>query len=422
MDYLITFKVVSIIVLFFFSGFFSCSEATLFSLTPLHLHKMQEERFPFISSIHKLLNYPKRLLITLIVGNELVNVALSVLSASLFIQWLGVSGPFVSIAVTTAMLLIFGEAVPKTFGVTFPIRLSFVVAPFIVLISWLERPVVWTLETVSSRIVSCFPGTSLRERIALTEDEFKTLVDTGEQEGAIEASERVLIHRVFELGDTPVSDVMVPRVDMFCLPSSLSVEEMEKEIIGARHGRIPIYGTDRDHIVGILFAKDLLQYISEGIKTIQIETLLRKAYFVPEARSAALVLQDFQARGIQIAVVVDEYGGVSGLVTLEDILQGLFEDSYGEHGVKTVLWQRIDDKIFLVSGKMSVMEFNRLTGRDFPSDDFDTVGGFVFHLFGKLPSKGEIVRYDDYVFRVEKMSGTRIMTLRAEKRGKPNHE
>jgi CBS domain containing-hemolysin-like protein len=383
---------------------------------------MQEERFPFISSIHKLLNYPKRLLITLIVGNELVNVALSVLSASLFIQWLGVSGPFVSIAVTTAMLLIFGEAVPKTFGVTFPIRLSFVVAPFIVLISWLERPVVWTLETVSSRIVSCFPGTSLRERIALTEDEFKTLVDTGEQEGAIEASERVLIHRVFELGDTPVSDVMVPRVDMFCLPSSLSVEEMEKEIIGARHGRIPIYGTDRDHIVGILFAKDLLQYISEGIKTIQIETLLRKAYFVPEARSAALVLQDFQARGIQIAVVVDEYGGVSGLVTLEDILQGLFEDSYGEHGVKTVLWQRIDDKIFLVSGKMSVMEFNRLTGRDFPSDDFDTVGGFVFHLFGKLPSKGEIVRYDDYVFRVEKMSGTRIMTLRAEKRGKPNHE
>jgi putative hemolysin len=375
---------------------------------------MKEERFPFLSCIHDLLNYPKRLLITLIVGNEVVNIAISVLSASLFIQWLGVSGPWVSIAVTTILLLIFGEAVPKTFGVTYPIRFSFFVAPLITMVSHIERPVVWILETVSAWIVSYFPGGHSRERSSLTEDEFRTLVDTGEQEGALEASQRTLIHRVFELGDKPVSEVMVPRVDMFCLPVSLNIADMDKEIIKARHGRIPIYGTDRDDVLGILFAKDLLQHISEGEKRMRVEKLLRKAYFVPEGRSAALVLRDFQARRIQIAIVVDEYGGVSGLVTLEDILQGLFEDIYGEYGLKSILWRKIDDRTFLVSGKMSLDEFNRLTGYDLPSEDFDTIGGFVFDLFGKLPSKGENVRFDHYVFHVEKMSRTRILVLKIE--------
>lgn len=407
--------------LFLLSGFFSCSEATLFSLTPLHLHKMKEERFPFLSSIHDLLNYPKRLLITLIVGNEVVNIAISVLSASLFIQWLGVSGTWVSIAATTILLLIFGEAVPKTFGVIYPIRFSFFVAPLVTVVSHLERPVVWILETLSAWVVSYFPGDNSREKSSLTEDEFKTLVDTGEQEGALEASQRSLIHRVFELGDKPVSEVMVPRVDMFCLPASLNIADMEKEIIKARHGRIPVYGTDRDDILGILFAKDLLQHISEGEKRMRVEKLLRKAYFVPEGRSAALVLRDFQARRIQIAIVVDEYGGVSGLITMEDILQGLFEDMYGENGLKSILWRKIDDRTLLVSGKMSLDEFNRVTGYDLPSEDFDTIGGFVFDLFGKLPSKGENVHFDHYIFHVEKMSRTRILVLKIEK-GEGDHD
>lgn len=414
LEYSDTFKISLFIFLLILSGFFSCSEATLFSLTPLHLHKMKEERFPFLSSIHKLLNYPKRLLITLIVWNEVVNVTLAVLSASLFIQWLGVSGQLVSIAVTTILVLIFGEAVPKTFGVTYPIQFSLIVAPFIAVVSKLAHPVVNVLEILSHWVVSYFPSGHVRVRSTLTEDEFRTLVDTGEQEGALEASQRVLIHRAFELGDKPVSEVMVPRVDMFCLPISLSIEGMEREIIGARHGRIPIYGTDRDDVMGILFAKDILRHVAEGGKTIQLEKLLRKAYFIPEERTAALVLRDFQSRRIQIAIVVDEYGGVSGLVTLEDILQGLFEDIYSESGLKTILWQKIDHRTFMVSGKMSIDEFSKVTGYDLPSEEYDTIGGFVFDLFGKLPSRGESVSFHDCTFGVEKMGSTRILILKVE--------
>jgi len=418
LDYLITLKIVLLVILFLLSGFFSCSEAALFSLTPLHLHKMQEERFPFLSSIRSLLNYPQRLLITLIVGNEAVNIVLSVLTASLFIQWLGNDGQWVSIAFTTILLLIFGEAVPKTFGVTYPIRLSFAAAPLIAIVSWVERPVVWILETVSALIVSLFPSGHSQERFAVTEDEFRTLVDTGEKEGSIEPSQRDLIHGVFELGDKPVSEVMIPRVDMFCLPASLRIEDMEREVIKARHERIPVYGTDRDDIHGILFAKELLHRMANGGKTIQIEKLLRKAYFVPEERSAAAMLRDFQTMKIQMAIVVDEYGGVSGLVTLEDILEDLFEDIYDNYGLKTNLWQRIDEQTFLVSGKMSMEEFSKLTGLVLSTEDFDTVGGFVFHLFGKLPSKGESVCFENYAFGVEKMGGTRILILRVERKEK----
>jgi CBS domain containing-hemolysin-like protein len=416
LDYLITFKIVLLVFLFILSGFFSCSEAALFSLTPLHLHKMQEERFPVLSSIRGLLNYPQRLLITLIVGNEAVNIALSVLMASLFIQWLGIDGQWVSIAFTTSLLLVFGEAIPKTFGVTYPIRLSSISAPLLVIVSWCERPVVWILEKVSGLIVSLFPGGYARQRGSLTEDEFRVLVDTGEKEGSLEPSQRDLIHGVFELGDKPVSEIMIPRVDMVCLPASLSAEDMAREVIKARHERIPVCGTDRDDIRGILLAKELLHRVASGGRILQIEELLRKAYFVPENRSAAAMLRDFQTMKIKMAIVVDEYGGVSGLVTLEDILEDLLEDIYDNYGLKTKLWQKVDEQTFLVSGKMPMDGFSELTGLVPPTEDFDTVGGFVFHLFGKLPAKGENVCFEKYTFRVEKMGGTRILILRVEKK------
>jgi CBS domain containing-hemolysin-like protein len=209
---------------------------------------------------------------------------------------------------------------------------------------------------------------------------------------------------------------MIPRVDMVCLPASLRAEDMAREVIRARHERIPVCGTDRDDIRGILLAKELLHRTASGGKILQIEELLRKAYFVPENRSAAALLRDFQTMKIKMAIVVDEYGGVSGLVTLEDILEDLFEDIYDNYGLKTKLWQKIDEQTFLVSGKMPMDGFSELTDLVPPTEDFDTVGGFVFHLFGKLPAKGENVCFENYTFRIEKMGGTRILILRVEKK------
>jgi putative hemolysin len=412
---LITIKLILLAFLLLLSGFFASSEAAFFSLTPLHLHKMKEEHLPFLAYVQQLLKYPRRLLITILVCNETVNISISALAASLFIFFFGSQGQWMNVLVMTPLLLVFGEALPKTFAVTHPMPSSALLSPLLKLASWLVQPVVWLLEKISGFIVHFLSPSAAGARPVLMEDEFRMLIDAGEREGALEATQRNLIHKVFDLGDTTVAEVMIPRVDMFCLPLSMKIADIEREIIKARHDRIPIYGSDRDNIIGILFARDLLERITGGQSIVSIEKLLRKPFFVPEAKTAIMMLRDFQAMRIQMAVVVDEYGGVSGLVTLEDILNYLYEDIYDPHGARDHLWQRVDDRTILASGKMPMADLQNLLSLPATEEDFDTVGGFVFHLFGKLPIRGESVRYDHYTFRVVKISKARILKVRIER-------
>ena len=416
MDPHITLRFVLIAFLFVLSGFFSGSEASLFSLTSLHLHKMREEESQFLSHIQRLLKYPRRLLITILVGNESVNVAISVVAAAVFIHFLGREGRWVAIAIMTPSLLIFGEAIPKTFAVTNPMWFSSRVSLPLTVFSRIARPVIWVLERISGWFVNLFgPGDSKRGDV-LMEDEFKTLVDVGHEEGALEESQKDLINRVFELRETRVSDVMTPRVDMFCLPVSMDIKDMEREIVDARYSRIPVCGDNSDDILGILYVKDFLSLMARKETAVGVETLLRKPYFVPLEKRADSLLGDFQARKMHMAIVVDEYGGVAGIVTMEDILESLFGDIYDEYDVKEELYRRIDEKTFLISGMMPVDDFNDLAGTAIPLEDFDTVGGFVFHLFGELPVRGEEISFNDYTFTVEKMSGARILRIRVVKK------
>jgi CBS domain containing-hemolysin-like protein len=409
---LISGKIVLIVMLLLISGFFSCSEAALFSLTSLHLHKMGEERYPFLASVRRLVEQPKRLLITLVVGNEVVNVALAITAASLFIGVFGTKGQWVAIGVTTVLLLIFGESIPKTFGVSFPMPLASIFAPVLGIIARLESPVVRTLDEIAGWLLRFFTkkeGTQVR---SLSEDEFRTFVDVGQRGGVLEKAQRDLIHRVFELSDKNVAELMVPRVEMFCLPASMAFDDIVREVVQARHSRIPVYGTNQDDILGILFARDLLPVISEGKSPLALESLLRKPYFVPEEKKAGGLLKEFQERGIQIAIVVDEYGGVSGLVTLEDILEDLFEDIYEGLGVEEGAWLEVKDGSVLVPGSTATSTFNNRMGTDIPEGEFDTVGGFVFHLFGRLPATGDEIAYGNMKFKIEVMGRARILKIR----------
>ena len=412
MDPHITLRLVLLAFLFILSGFFSSSEASLFSLTSLHLHKMRTEKSQFLSYVQRLLKFPRRLLITILVGNESVNVAISVVAAAIFICFLGREGKWVAIAITTPLLLIFGETIPKTFAITNPMRFSSFVSLPLTFFSRIARPVVWVLEKISGWFVNLFGMGDSKRGDVLMEDEFKILIDVGHEEGALEESQRDLINRVFELSNTSVSDVMTPRVDMFCLPVSMDIKDMEREIVDARYSRVPIYGSDSDDIMGILYTRDLLAIIANKEKVVDIETLLRKPYFVPLEKRTDNLLDDFQTRKIHMAIVVDEYGGVAGIVTMEDILESLFGDIYDEYDIRKNLYHRIDEKTLLISGMMPVNDFNDLAGTSISSEDFDTVGGFVFHLFGKLPARGEEISFGNYTFSIEKMSGRRILEMK----------
>lgn len=401
------------------SGFFASSEAALFSLTPLHLHKMREERFPFFAHVERILETPRRLLITIIAGNEIVNIILSATATALFISLYGERGEWLTVAVLSPVLFLFGEAVPKIFGKTYSMRLSSLVAPLMSLIQRMEFPLVWLLEKISGFILGPLRAREAAESDTLMEDEFRSLVDAGYQEGILETGQRDLIHRVFELADTPVNDIMTPRVDMFCLPLSTSAGELRRKIVEQGYSRIPLYGTGPDDVVGILYARDLLGLLAEGRSPGSVESLLRKPYFVPEVRSADQVLRDFQKRNMHMAIVVDEYGGLSGLVTMEDILEALFGDIYDERDTRKRPVHRIDEKTLMVSGALSVDDFNEIAGTSIPSEDFGTVGGFVFHLFGRLPARGEKVAAEGLTFVVRKIKGTRILSVRVTREEGP---
>ncbi len=399
------------------SGFFSSSEAALFSLSQLHLHKMREERFPFLSHVERLLDTPRRLLVTIIVGNEVVNIVLSATAAALFISLFGERGEWLAIAAVAPVLFLFGEAVPKIFGKTYSMRLSSLVAPLMTLVQKAVFPAVWLLEGISGLILGSFRKKEAADSDALMEVEFRSLVDAGHEEGIIDASQRDLIHRVFDLADTPVEDIMTPRVDMFCLPVSTSPQALRREIIEQGYSRVPLYGTGPDDIVGILYARDLLGLMAEGKAPASAEPLLRKPFFVPEERSADQVLRDFQKRNMHVAIVVDEYGGISGLVTMEDILEALFGDIYDERDTRERPFHRIDERTLMVSGALAIDDFNEIAGTSIPSDDFGTVGGYVLHLFGRLPSRGDEIVSGGLTLVVRKVKGTRILSIRVTKGG-----
>jgi CBS domain containing-hemolysin-like protein len=407
--------IIVLVILFLFSGFFSSAEAALLSLSDLHLHKMKSDNYPFLNSVLKLLDNPRRLLITIVTSNEAVNISISILAASLFISLFGVEGQWISIIVTSVGLFLAGEAIPKTFGVTYPMQIASAVSPLLLLISRLEFPIVAALEKTPGLILKRLDKRKTRDMDVLMEDEFKHLIDAGSKEGVVDESQKELIKTIFESGDQPVTDIMIPRVDMFCLSLDMEASDIVREVVRNRYERVPVYRDDRDDIIGILFARDLLNKALRSGASAPIEKLMAKPYFVPESKTINGLLHDFQEKSIQIAIVVDEYGGVSGLVTLEDILEHLFEEAYGDDEPANCGCDIVDANTMIVPGKMPMEQVNDLLSASLPQDEFDTIGGFVLHLFGKMPERGECIDFENYHFRIESIGKTRILKIRIEK-------
>ncbi|MEN6375002.1 MAG: hemolysin family protein [Smithella sp.] len=407
-------QLIIIFILFLFSGFFSSTEAALFSLTDLHLHKMKLDRYPFLKLVRSLLENRRRLLITIVVGNEAVNIGISILMASFFIGLFGANGQWIAIVVSSVLLLLAGESIPKTFGVVYPMPISSATSPVLTAFSRLAYPFVVGLEKISDFIVNRYTRGKSRNVEPITEDEFKTLIDAGSREGVVEESQKELINRIFELGDEPVTDIMVPRVDMFCLPVTMTMKEVAARVVKARHERVPVYAGDRDDIIGILYVRDLISALQEN-KMDSIEKLLRRPYFVPEEKTINGLLHDFRESHMQIAVIVDEYGGLSGLVTLEDILEHLFEEELTECSDSQSGCERVDENTVVVPGKLPLDQFNTLMQAQLPEDEFDTIGGFVLHLFGNLPSKGEEYEYNGFTFHIENVGKARISKIKVKR-------
>jgi putative hemolysin len=401
-------------ILLICSAFFAGSEAALFSLNSVQVARLKARGGVVRRLILALLQRPTNLIITFLVGNEIVNVALAVTATSLMLLLYGDGGEYVAIVFTTIILLFFGEVTPKSLAVRYPERISMLVAWPLQAFAYLTTPLRWGLR----KLVDAVIGERAERPISLiTEEEFKTLVERSEDEGGFDQDKRALIQRVFEFSGHRVTQIMTPRTDIFALEVAEPLTTALPKIKENRFSRIPIYDGTIDQVIGILYAKDLLPYSRHPEFEVKLRDLLHPAFFVPESKRTDELLQEFQRNKVHMAIVVDEYGGVSGLVTMEDALEELVGDIVDEFDIEEDLCRQIDPQTYIVSARLPLDEFNAELSVSIPREDVDTIGGHVFHLFGKLPKRGESVSADGLTYTVEHVKGTRILEIRVRREG-----
>jgi magnesium and cobalt exporter, CNNM family len=342
-----------------------------------------------------------------------VNIAAAAIAATVAVQLFGDRfGLAVEIVAMIVILTTFGEVLPMTIAVKRP-------EAFLAVARW---PVAWLgvllapvriglggLTALTLRLVS---GPERPRQPELTEEELRTLVDVGASEGIVEGAEREMIHKVFQLEDTQVRAVMIPRTDMFCLDVSTARDQILPALREQLHSRVPVYESSIDVIVGVLYTKDLLPYVLTGLPTdFDLPAHLHPPYFVPESKRADQLLQEFQAKRLHLAIVVDEFGGTAGLVALEDLLEELVGEIADEYDEPERLVQRVDDKTYRVAGKLPIDELRALTGLAVSDESYDTVGGWVLDLFGRVPRKAERLETAEFVVTVEKVERTRVVEV-----------
>lgn len=287
----------------------------------------------------------------------------------------------------------------------FALRFSGLAAAIDILLSPLSSPLMLLLGS----------STMLENRMTpVTEEELKSWVEEGQAEGSLEQGERRMIYSIFQFGDTLAREIMVPRIDVLALDVNTTLEEAAQALNNSGHSRVPVYEESVDNILGLLYAKDLLKVKLDGRNLASIRELIRPAYFVPEAKKVDELLREMQARSVHVALVVDEYGGIAGLVTLEDIVEeivGEIRDEYDQS--EELLFQQVGDNEYIFQGRIDLDDFNEIMGTDLTKDVADTLGGFIYGQIGRVPVGGEQIEVDNLVLKVEQVSGRRIRTVRA---------
>jgi putative hemolysin len=400
------------------SAFFSSSEAAFLSVrrTASLAHLVKAE-VPAATRVARMLDEPGRLLSTILLGNNLVNVVFTALITVLILDVVKDEGTGLVVAtvVATVTLLMFGEIVPKTLAMRFPMGIAMLFARPLKVVELLLLPLVVVLQWVS-RIADI--GTRDAEADAsITEAELRTLIDIGEEEGQFESNEAERLERVFRFGDMRVREVMTPRTEIVFLERGATLREFLDIYLDHSHTRFPVYNKSTDDIVGILSAKDILKAISS--KTIAPEEVvtdvIRGVYFVPETKRITELFDELRGSGNQMAIAIDEFGGVGGLVTLKSLLEQVV-GRVGEEGVSPEEeYEALGEDTFQVDGGMSTDEAVEELGVELPEGDFETVAGFVLAVLGRIPTQGVEFEYGALKVEVTRMSGPKIETVKLTK-------
>ncbi len=411
-----------LVILLILSALFSGSEVALFSLDKKRLKSLKENKLT-TKYIKELIASPRKLLVTILLGNTFFNVAASIVSVTLALSYAKAHNISVDLILViqiiflTLLVLLFGEITPKIWASKVPITFAKIVSIPLYWTGIILYPVTTVLAD-SLKLVFSKISKGDKES-AIHTSELTHLADLGVEKGMIEEDEQELIHSIVNYGSTTAKEVMTPRVDLNAIHVEATFEDLMELITRSGHSRIPLYGENLDNILGIIYAKDLLPFVNdnEERKNFSLKKLARPAMFVPETKPINQLLQEFKAKKMHVGIVVDEYGGTAGLISLEDILEEIVGEIRDEFDKEEREITKITNDRYLVLGKTPIDDLNELFNVDFTSedDDYETVGGFIFNQAGEIPEKGFNFIFKGYKFKVNSINNNRIESVLIEK-------
>ena len=404
-------NIISLIILLILSSLFSCETAFL-SVSKIKIRTLAEEGNKKAKLVESLLDNQDRLLSAILVGNNLVNIGASSLTTATIMAIFGDGAQTVAIAtgVVTLCILIFGEITPKSLATQNADKLVFALAPFIRFVCIITKPVVFVLNIITGFIIKLLGGNQ-EHGPSLTEEELKTIVTVGHEEGVLEKEEKEMIHNVFEFGETEIKEIMTPRIHVESLPDDCTYDELMNVYHDAQYSRYPIHDESFDEIIGVLNMKDLL-FIDIDKEHFDVKKYMRETFVVYEFNQVNDVFASMRKEHATLAIVLDEYGVMSGIVTFEDIVEeivGEIDDEYDDTSDDIV---KINDHEYLVDGSLNLNEVNDEIDTHFESEDFESIGGLVLGEFSGVPKIKDKIEFPGVTIIIEKMHKNRIELLR----------
>ncbi|MBQ5950679.1 MAG: HlyC/CorC family transporter [Lachnospiraceae bacterium] len=407
-----TVQLVCAVLLLFLSAFFSSAETALTTCSKIRMRSLAEEGNARAQLVLDMTDQPDKMLSAILIGNNLVNLSASALVTTLTIRLFG--NPYVGAAtgVVTLFVLIFGEITPKTAAANDPDKLALRYARPIRALMTVLTPAIFLVNLLARGFMLLLRIDPDKRPGAITEDEFRTIVDVSQEEGVLEDEEREMINNVVDFGETEAKDVMIPRVNMVFVSEDASYREVLEVFRAEMFTRLPVYRGTTDTVIGILNMKDLLLYEPDKHE-FRMQDFLREAYFTYEFKKTSDLFLEMRRGSISMAIVLDEYGDTAGLVTMEDLLEeivGEIRDEYDESEHEVL--QKLGDRVWRVDGSMHLDDLNDALGLELESEDFDSIGGLVIGLLGHLPEEGEEVKENGITYRVDVVRDNRIEWVR----------
>lgn len=417
-------KIILLAVCLVLSALFSGSETAFIALSRVRLMHLLKTGKPGAGRVSRLIERPEKLLATVLLGNNLVNTAAAALATALAISLIDNSSLAILAATLTVTLtlLMFGETLPKTLAWRRPEAVAFGVARILVLVGWVMAPAVRFLQWFSLLAHRAFGVSEAHPEV--TEEEIRTMISLGAQEGAVEPEEAELLEKVFHFGDRQVKEIMTPRTDIVWVERDIPIDEFVRIYRNATHTRFPVYEGDMENVVGILSVRDLLPSIAENGRGSgpPLADVLRPAYFVPETKLIGQLFSELRQEGQQMAIVIDQYGGVAGLVTLMQLIE-VIVGPVGEEGEPArEEFAAIGENLFEADAGMGIQEANEEMQLDLPEGDYQTLAGFILERLGHIPHKGEVLYYGDLCLEVMEMSMSqrKIKRVQVRRIGRPS--